>query len=79
MSNGSLLPFSRRNGSEPTAAGLSVDCRNWRPDGADNQCLHKAAEIAIKEKFGKALTLKPITKQAASLYLEVDPVPEHGM
>jgi hypothetical protein len=48
------------------------------PDGADNQCLHKAAEIAIKEKFGKALTLKPITKQAASLYLEVDPIPEHS-
>jgi hypothetical protein len=49
------------------------------PDEADNQCLHKAAEIAIKEKLGKALTLKPITKQAASLYLEVDPIPEHGM
>jgi len=46
------------------------------PDGADNQRLHKAAEIAIKEKFGTALTLKPITKQAASHYLEVDPVPE---
>src|ERR1700719_3901411 len=28
------------------------------PDGADNQRLHKAAEIAIKEKFGTALTLK---------------------
>ena len=48
------------------------------PDGADNQRLHKAAEIAIKEKFGTALTLKPITKQAASHYLEVDPVPDHG-
>ena len=47
------------------------------PDGADNQRLHKAAEIAIKEKFGTALTLKPITKQAASHYLEVDPVPDH--
>ena len=35
-------------------------------------------EIAIKEKFGTALTLKPITKQAASHYLEVDPVPDHG-
>jgi hypothetical protein len=48
------------------------------PDGADNRGLHKAAEIAIKKQFAKGLPLKPITKQAASQYLQVYPVPEHG-
>jgi hypothetical protein len=48
------------------------------PDGADHQALHKAAEIATKEQFAQVLTLKPITKRAASQYLQVDPAPDHG-
>jgi hypothetical protein len=48
------------------------------PDGADHQALHKAAEIAIKEQFAQGLTLKPITKRAASQYLQVDPAQDHG-
>jgi hypothetical protein len=48
------------------------------PDAVDIQALHKAAEIAIKKQFAKGLMLKPITAQAASQYLQVDPAPEHG-
>ena len=44
----------------------------------DNQALHKAAEVAIKEKFGRNLPLMPISEQAANLYLQADPGPEDG-
>jgi hypothetical protein len=44
----------------------------------DNQALHKAAEVAVKEKFSKNLPLMPISEQAANLYLQADPSPEDG-
>jgi hypothetical protein len=43
------------------------------PDGIDNQWVRRAAENAIKEKFGKGLTLWSANEDEAFQYLEADP------
>jgi hypothetical protein len=43
------------------------------PDEVDSQTLHHLAEGAIKARFGGKLTLKLITEQAASHFLQSDP------
>jgi hypothetical protein len=43
------------------------------PDGIDNQWVQQAAENAIEEEFGKALTLWSANEDEAFQYLETDP------
>jgi len=43
------------------------------PDQIYNQWVQEAAENAVKEKFGKGLTLCSAEEDEAAQYLEVDP------
>jgi hypothetical protein len=67
---------------EPGQNHEQQDCRLivevHAPDGADIKWVHAEAEIAMEEKFGEGFALKPTTEQAASKYLEADPVATHG-
>jgi hypothetical protein len=48
------------------------------PDGFDNQWVQQAAENAIKEEFGKGLTLWVANEDEAFQYLQADPGATHG-
>ena len=49
------------------------------PDGIDDQWVHQAAEDAIKDEFGKRLTLWSANEEEASRYLQADPGATHGL
>ena len=43
------------------------------PEGADSQSLQSAAQGILKQKYGEALTFKPLSENAVSNYLQSDP------
>jgi hypothetical protein len=48
------------------------------PQDANIEALQMETQNALKEKYGRALTLTPITKEAAEGYLGSDPDPDTG-
>jgi hypothetical protein len=67
---------------EPISNHQQQDCRLIAqleaPQDADIEALQIEAQNALKEQFGRNLTLKPITEQAARQYLQSDPGPDVG-
>jgi hypothetical protein len=67
---------------EPIPNHQQQDCRLIvqlnGPEGVDIQTLQMEALNALKEKYGKSLTLGPITEEAAEGYLRSDPGPDTG-
>jgi hypothetical protein len=65
---------------EPISNRRLQDCRLIAqleaPQDADIEALQIEAQNALKEKYGKSLTLKPITEEAAEGYLRSDPGPD---
>ena len=49
------------------------------PDRVDDQWVRQAAENAIEEEFGKALTLWSANEEEALQYLRPDPGTTHGL
>ena len=67
---------------EPVSNHQQQDCRLIAqldaPQDAEIEALQMEAQNALKEKYGKHLTLTPITKDAAEGYLRSDPGPDMG-
>jgi hypothetical protein len=67
---------------EPISNHRLQDCRLIAqlevPQGADIEALQIKAQNTLKKRYGKSLTLNPITEEAAEGYLRSDRDPDKG-
>ena len=68
---------------EPIQNRQQQDCclivEVYAPDRVDDQWVQQAAENAIEEEFGKALTLWSVNEDEALQYLRLDPGATRGL
>ena len=77
MANGNFLsPGRRADFKSPTDCRLIAQLE--APQDADIEPLQIEAQNALKEKYGKSLTFKPLTEEATEGHLRSDPSPDMG-